>query len=481
MRGVAVNKRKIRDILVFGGALFSVFFGGGNLIFPAYIGEKSGTLWTVGLVCFALAATGVACATILAIVKASEKNGPANSESGASFMELLSPLGKFSSALLSVLLVLSIGPMIVIPRTCATTYSMGLSQLFPSLNQAVFSVVFFSVVALFTIRKNAVVDIVGQYLTPVLILVLAILCIKGMISPLGPIADPTVDFTVVKTSVMYGYESMDALGGGLFCIILIKTIRDHGYVTIKQQFKVMVPAAIAAFSAIFVIYSGLCYLGASTGSLGMGELNQTDLMVNIVDLLLQKWGLVLLTAIVFFACLTTAIGLTSASAQFFHALFKEKISYNAMAIIVCIWAGLISNLGIDSIIAFAGPIVNVLFPVLLTQVALTFFNDRINNVTVNRGAALGALITAIASAACDLGFAVPLVTSLPLVDYGFGWVIPAILGGIIGAFLPKNKGGAAHAEPAEPEPAKPELAEPSSSTSLKMTATVMQPAVAARR
>ena len=473
-----MNKRKIRDILVFGGALFSVFFGGGNLIFPAYIGEKSGTSWVVGLVCFAFAATGVACATVIAIVKASEKHGPTNSESGSSFMELLSPLGKYSSTLLAVLLVLSIGPMIVIPRTCATTYSMGLHQLIPSLNQAVFSIVFFALVALFTIRKNAVVDIVGQYLTPVLLIVLAILCIKGIVSPLGPVAEPAADFTIVKTSVMFGYESMDALGGGLFCIILIKTIRDHGYVTIKQQLRVMVPSAITAFVAIFVIYCGLCYLGASTGSLGMGDLNQTDLMVKIVHLLLQNYGLVLLTTIVFFACLTTAIGLTSASAQFFHALFKEKISYNTMAIIVCIWAGLIANLGIDSIIALAGPIVNVLFPVLLTQVALTFFNDRINNVTVNRGAALGALITAILTSAADLGLAIPLIKSLPLVDFGFGWVIPAIIGGIIGAFLPKKKADAAESAPAEPEPTEPEFAEPTSAMDAEPTTAVLQQAVA---
>ena len=156
-------------------------------------------------------------------------------------------------------------------------------------------------------------------------------------------------------------------------------------------------------------------------------------------MLLQRGGVILMGTIVLFACLTTAIGMASAAADYFSTLTKKKLSYEFLIIVICISGFLISNLGIDSIIRLASPLLTILYPVVLTQVILSFFRRKIRKPTVYRGAALGAFITALAEAVADLGVQVPLLDRLPLSEAGFSWILPAIAGGLIGALIPHKE------------------------------------------
>lgn len=413
--------------VVAGLALFAVFFGAGNLIFPPFLGHEAGTGWLKGFLCFVTADAGLAIMTVLTTV---------NSE--GTMDEMLSPLGRIPARVLATALVLCVGPLVAIPRTGATTYELGAKALLPDCNSWVFSFIFFGIVALLTIRPTAVMDIIGKFLTPLLLITLAVLCLKGIFSPLGGVKPEPADFNVAKEGFLSGYQTMDALGAIPLTIMLLKSVSGKGFAGRKEQMKVMIPGSLIAFAGLFAVYGGLCYLGATTSMMELDGINQTGLVVLITEMLLKRFGVVLLGLIVLFACLTTAIGLTSSAADYFTALFKGKISYKAMVLIICGMAVAISNVGISSIIRLASPVLTVIYPIFLTQIVLVFFGQKISNHHIHRGAAIGAMLIAVLDTAAGLGLSMPFLHSLPLASYGFSWLLPAVLGGMIGGLIPQR-------------------------------------------
>ena len=62
--------KKVVDIIVVGFAIFSMFFGAGNLIFPPYIGMASGSGWLISYLGFIISDVGMILLSIIAIAKA---------------------------------------------------------------------------------------------------------------------------------------------------------------------------------------------------------------------------------------------------------------------------------------------------------------------------------------------------------------------------------------------------------------------------
>ena len=414
----------LTEAVVCGFTMFAVFFGAGNLIFPPYLGMEGGREWYKGFLCFAVADAGVAITSVLAGLRFS---GRAE--------DLLAPLGRIPARILLTINILCVGPLVAIPRTGATTFELGLSQLLPGFNTWVFAFLFFGLVALLTLQSTKVVDIIGKFLTPALLIALAVLCLKGILSPAGEIAESAKSTNISREGILAGYQTMDALGAVPFCIILLKGLGEKGIRERKEVFRVMIPACLVAFAGLFLVYGGLCYLGATTSSMELGNITEAGLMVMITELVLQKFGIVMLALIVFFACLTTAVGLTSSAAEYFSSLLHQKVSYRVMVLIICAAGAVISNFGISTIIKFASPLLSVVFPVYLTQVFLSFFNRWLHNPNIFRGAAAGAFLFSALDALDGLGLSLPFLNSLPLAGDGFVWVLPAVIGALIGAAI----------------------------------------------
>ena len=422
------QKRSKFDFIVVGFALFAVFFGAGNLIFPPYLGLESGTKWFPALAAFVVADAGLSILTVLAIVRLGTDH------------DLLGRLPKKAGSLCMDIVMAIVGPILCIPRTCATTFEMGAHVLFPNLSSWIFGLLFFAVVAVLTIRPGKVVDIVGKYLTPMLLITIAVLCIKGLITPLGDIVSPQPDFQTLKEGFLNGYQTMDVLGALAITIVIMKTVQDKGYSDKKSQMKVIGRAGIVAGVALFLVYGGLAYLGATTSNMKLSsEIGHTELVVLVTFLLLRRFGVVLLALIVFFACLTTAVGLVSSASTYFSERLKGRVSYTALVLIICAMGMLISNVGISTMISLASPLLSVLYPLLLTQVFLSFFSEKIRKNGVFIGAALGAVIPMLLDVAYGFGLPFGFITKLPLYSLGFVWVIPAVIGGFIGAMIPEKK------------------------------------------
>lgn len=418
--------KKNKDILIIGFALFSMFFGAGNLIFPPFIGMTSGSSWLTSFLGFVIADVGIILLSINAVAKA------------GSFQNVVFKAGKRFGVSLEIIMMLCLGPILVIPRTAATTFEMSIIPITSSLNSVVFSIIFFGLTFILTIKPTKVMDIIGKFLTPVLLIALALLIGKGVLQPLGKLNNVNSDGLFIN-GLTQGYQTMDALGIGGVTALIMSSFISKGYKDKKENISMTLKSATIAGIGLILVYGGLAYLGATVSTVYDKSISQTALLVNITNSLLGRNGIIILGVIVAFACLTTAIGLTSVTAKYFEDVSNKKIKYSHLVTIICLFSAVASNLGVDKIISIAAPILTVIYPVSILLVFMSTFNKFFISPSVFKGAAFATLLISFLNVADSLGFTINFIHKLPLSSLGFNWVIPAIIGGLLGKLIIKDK------------------------------------------
>lgn len=426
-----MNNLKGKDIMAVGLTMFAIFFGAGNLIFPPYLGRMTGAEWFLGFFFFFIVDIGVSMIAIFATIRSKD----------LSMTGIPSRLGKKMATVVAIIIATCLAPCLAVPRTAATTFEMGWSQMFPNLSIWIFSFVFFAIVCFLTIRPSKVVDIVGNYLTPILVVCILVLIVLGIVDPIGPIKDESTVVTI-KEGIINGYQTMDPLGVGLIIVAIMGAVSEKGYTSKEVQGRLLARAALIAAILLFIIYGGLTFLGATVSSGGFEDYNQAALLVAITQELLGTWGVIMMAVIVLFACLTTAIGLTSGFAGTLEKLTNGKCKYKAVVIIMSVFSFVVSNAGIATIISVAAPILSVIFPCFITMAVLMFFGKYIKNDNVIRVATAFAFVISLSEVLNGFGLPLTYTQYLPLHTYSLGWILPAIVGGIIGKFIPsKNSEG----------------------------------------
>lgn len=420
------KKDLTKNMLIIGFMMFSTFFGAGNLIFPPYLGMLAGEQWQVGFLGFLIGDVTLAILAIIATCRFEDAN-----------KGVLTRGGNVFATLVSSAMVLCVGPFVCIPRTASTTFEISIQPFFTHFNTILFSVLFFILVLFLTIRPTKVVDIVGKFLTPALLIVLALMIIKGLITPLGNPADSKIDM-VFAEGLVQGYQTFDAMGGTVVAILVMATIIEKGYGEKRARVQIAIRSGIIAGIGLMLVYGGLCYLGSTVSDMYGTEIVQTALLVNITNALFGITGQALLGVIVILACLTTAIGLTSSVAQYFSTLTKGKLKYETVVAAVCIFSAVTSNFGVAAIVGFSIPILTFLYPAVVTMIVLSTFTDFIQNDNIYKVAGYGALAVGLIDIIDD-AVGMPFMQSLPLAQFGFGWVTPVVILGVIGALIPFKK------------------------------------------
>lgn len=424
-----MREGKMKDIFVVGFAIFAMFFGAGNLIFPPYLGLKSGTSWFVGFLCFIIMDIGLSVLTLLVVTKL-----------GKGARGVTEKLGRKPSLLILALNVICLGPLIAIPRTAATAFEFAVEPFYPSASTTVFSIVFFTAVVLFCLKQSKVIDIIGTVFAPLMLCALLVLIIKGIVTPIGTVELGISAGEAVKEGVNAGYQTMDVMAAMIFSATILSAVVQKGYKTQKQQFRMVSASGILAMLILFVVYGGLAYLGASVSGTYPHDVDRVVLLIAITKALLGRNGMVLLGGMVCVACLTPAIGLLSSSASFFEKQCEGRIKYRTFVIGFAVISCAISNLGISKILKLASPILNILYPLLILMVVLGIFKDYIKNDNVYKAAAFGTLIVSLLSLAEQFTGINFYLEALPFSQYGFQWVVPALVFGIVGGcVLPKEK------------------------------------------
>ena len=428
-------KKSMTHILIVGFALFSMLFGAGNVIFPPYLGLGAGSQWGIGFLFYYLADIGLALVALFAV----QRSG--------GYDAITRPVGKAASTLLMSLIILCIGPMVGIPRTAASTLELSVLPIFPEMNAVVFSVIFFAIIALLCLKESSVVDIIGKVLTPLLIVGLLILIIKGVIDPIGPVPQGVLVENVPATGIEAGYQTMDVLAIVIFGIIISKSVKAKGYDTARSQSRIILGAGAVAGVFLCVMYLGLTYLGVTASGMFDLSVDRTVLVTTIVHALLGQTGTVLFGVVVALACVTTAVALVSCAADHFATLSGGRIKYTWLVVAICAFSGFFSTFGLNQIIAIAGPILDVVYPPTLMLLAMSFFARRVTNVWAYRLGALGALVVSLMTVAARFGAPFGFLSSLPLNSLGFGWILPAIVCAVAGSMIPSHYASTVLADP----------------------------------
>lgn len=416
------SNNTVRDIIVVGFALFSMFFGAGNVIFPPYLGMESGPQWLLGFSAYFIADIGLALLGVFALLRV-----------GSSEAVTLR-LGKIPAELLMCAIILCIGPMVAIPRTSATTFEMAITPNIPGVSPVLFSVLFFALILALCIKESAVVDIVGKVLTPLLLVGLFAIIIKGIVTPLGEIAALPQIANAAVTGIKAGYQTMDALAALPFGIIVLQSVTAKGYDSGRKQFRVVGGAAVLAGVLLLCVYMGLAYLGATVSAQYTSDIGRAQLIMALVEALMGKVGVILFGVVVGLACVTTAIALTSSAAAYFAELCRGKVSYKVFVIAICVFSAVVSNLGLDRIVAVAAPVLDVIYPPTLVLIFISLLAPRLPD-RVSRGAAIGALLTSVLCALNANGIHIPFMANLPLYDLGLSWLLPAVIFGLAASLL----------------------------------------------
>lgn len=417
-----------KDKWIVGLALFSMFFGAGNVIFPPYLGMTAASMWVPAFICYYIADIGLAMLAILAMLKCdSDIEG------------ITCRIGRIPAVLLSTLVVLCVGPMLAIPRTAATTFEMGVSPIFPGVNPLVASIAFFVLIWVLCVKEASVVDIVGKFLTPALFIGLMIVIIKGIIDPLGPIAAEPKVSNIISSGIISGYQTMDVLAALIFGVIIVKTVKEKGYTEIKAKNAVIGGAGLVAGAGLLIVYFGLAHLGATASTMYGVDVSRSTLILEIIKNLLGNVGMVIFGIVVALACITTAVALVSSSGAYFSRLSKGRVSYKVIVTIVCVISPVIANIGLDEIIAISEPVLSIVYAPALTPIILTIVGDKIKNDNVFKAAALGAFLISVLETAANHGLGFQFVNYLPLHHFGFGWLLPTVICGVAGYFIKGDK------------------------------------------
>ena len=426
-----MKSKKLSNILTLGFALFAMFFGAGNLLLPPLIGVEVGSNYFVAMLAFGLTGILLPFTGILSVVF-----------SGNSFNDLGHRVNKHLAAILGTIIMACIGPLIAIPRTAATTYEVGLKPFFPNLNPIWGSVIFFAITLALAIRPSRVVDVIGNYLTPVLLVLLALLIVVGIVHPTANLEASRM--TMVESfsrGFIEGYQTLDVLASVIFAGIIINAARDKGYTDTKSKTQVVIVSGLLSTTCLLFVYGGLIYLGATSG-ITDSSISRAELLIDISRNILGDYGLVAIALCMAFACLTTSIALTTAVASFFSQLSKGKLSYTVVAIICTVISFGLSVKGVDEIINFAYPPLAFVYPITITLVIyIVLFGKIIQSKTPYIGALLASSIVATLGLLKLLGFLnediVLGLNKIPFFEYDLGWIVPSVIGFVIGLVYDK--------------------------------------------
>lgn len=425
-------KKKLLDTIIIGFALFAIFFGAGNLIFPPYLGVTAGENWGIATLAFLISDPLL---SIIAVMVVAALGG-----SALNIGRRVHPL--FASALAAIC-VLLIGPIFAVPRTGASTHEIFVQSYFPEAPQWITSLVFFGIVLWITYKENSVMDAIGKYLTPILLLILFLIFV-------GAVLQPNASFAATDRTGLFaqgfkeGYQTMDVLGAPLLAGVVMKDITRRGYLNKKDQFRMMFGVGIVAFILLALVYSTLAYSGASMSTVIDTTAQRAAMLTTIVKNLLGSWGQLAMGLAVCFACLTTAIGLTTTCGQYFEEVSKGKISYKKTILVTVAVEFIISLVGVDSLINLAVPVLTFIFPIMIALILFSAFDQYIPYDWTYLGAVVGAGIVGLVQGINTLsqllggkllGDAVKLIGTFPLATYGLEWIVPTFVGALIFTIL----------------------------------------------
>ena len=439
--------------LLVAGTLFGMFFGAGNLIFPVHLGQLAGRQFLPATIGFILTAVGIPILGVAAI-------GNTHSEG---LQDLSRRVGRRYSYFFTCLLYLTIGPFFAIPRCATTSFTAGVrpllgTQLSEQTMLFLFSLIFFALVFVFSIRPGSITLWIGKIINPLFLLFLGVLIVTALLHPSiavsGAVPDASYQNGAFFSALSQGYETMDAIAGLAFGIVVVSVIRQMGVQEDSAIAKEVLHSGMLAGLLMAFIYLLTILIGVQ--SLGQFELSENGgiALSQIANYYLGRMGTWIIA--ITFACLKTSIGLVTSCAETFVKLFPHALSYRAWAVVFTLFSLIVSNVGLSAIITYSVPVLMLIYPpaitlILLALVGNAFQHDKKVYVCVTICTWAASIFDFLAALPDEMQSALhlePVIAvarqTLPLFDLNLGWILPSLVGLCIGLLRRRKEKSADH-------------------------------------
>ena len=420
-------RKKVITVVAF--ALFSLFFGAGNLILPPQLGFKAGNAWWLVAIGFCISAILIPILGILAHAKLQ----------GGMF-----DFAKKVSSTFSVIycfIVYAISISLPSPRTASVTHEMGVQPFFNS-SSLLTSIIYFVLVFLFVINRSKILDIIGKLLTPAIILILLAIVGTALFNFDFNFGDNQFS-SPFSSGILEGYQTFDAIGavvvGGVI-IVSINLRKDEGSYEAKKS--LIAKSGLLAGLGLFLIYVGLIITGAIMHKEFDAAINRTGLLSGISLKTLGSTANLFLSVLVSLACFTTAVGIVTGTADFVKGQFaSSKNAYLVTAIFGCLLGILMGQFDVHYIIAVAVPALMFIYPITIILILLNVLPDAYASKQVFRAVVLTTFIFSIPDFLGSIGFGESIARIskwIPLSNHQMGWVLPAFVVFIVVNFISKS-------------------------------------------
>jgi len=350
-------------IIATGLAMFSMFFGAGNVVFPLALGQIAQDKNLFAIIGMLITAVGVPFAGFIAMTLFD-----------GDYKRFFSRIGNVPGFLVAAIIMGLIGPFGATPRCIALSYSTAKAFL-PSIPLPLFSAIACVIIWLFTFRRNTIIDSLGYVLTPLLLISLGIIIVVGLSTHSGtsPLADHN-NLSVFLKGLNDGFQTMDLLGAFFFSSVAItglKSALSKRESTHRQLVTTTLLASSIGASLLALVYVGFSYVAAFHSN-AIQNIPSDELISMIAIHILGPKAAIVACLAVSLACLTTAIALASVFAEFIHKdLSFNKIGYGPSLIITLVITYFVSTLNFTGIAAFLLPVLQICYPALI---ALTILN-----------------------------------------------------------------------------------------------------------
>ncbi|PMD72071.1 branched-chain amino acid transport system II carrier protein [Companilactobacillus nuruki] len=428
-----------KNLFFIGSMLFGLFFGAGNLIFPVFLGQQAGK--NVFYAIIGLLITGVGL-PLLGVASM----GMTGSNS---VFDLAEKVNRPYAYIFTILLYLTMGPFFAIPRLATISYQLGIAP-FVSKNQQslfllIFSAIFFIGTFLLSRKPSKLMTYVGKWLTPIFLILLGVLVVTAFAKPMGGLdslpqghyaSDP------ILTGFTEGYNTMDALASLAFGVVVIDTIKSLGVKHPGQIAKDTIKSGLISVVLMGIIYMFLALIGTmSVNKLPLAP-NGGVTLAQVFNYYFGSFGSLLLALIAIIACLKTSIGLTSAFGETAKEMFP-RFNYQAILIVAIGLSFIVANIGLTRLINYSTPVLMFLYPLAMVLILISVFTPLIGDSKWIFGMTtlftmIPALFAGINALPKNLknnefvSWILNLNNHLPLATMSLGWVVPALIGLIIG-------------------------------------------------
>jgi len=423
---------KTKQTFIFGFAIFAAFFGAGNLILPPLLGFRSGPDWWLVAFGFIISATII---PLLALFGHAKLQGTM-----LNFGNKVSPL--FSLIFCLCIYVITIA--LPCPRTAAVTHEMAILPYF-GVSSLVTSTVYFVLAFVFVMNRNNVLDILGKYLTPIIVVILIVIILIGIFSPSTGTNPSILETPPIVSGLLEGYQTYDAMAGLLTGGILVISVKKFNKeMSFKEMKSMIARSGLIAMSGLFIIYMGLIFIGSTFNAQFPEDISRSQLLFELSNRTLGNIGGTFLSVLVALACFTTAVGIIVGTADFFQGLFKNsKRAYLITAIISCFIGIGVGQMDVSNIIEVAFPALMFIYPLAIVLIILNILPEKYASKQVFRAVVLAAFIFSIPD---FMSFLIPaeklesITSIIPFSKFKLGWVLPALLAFIIvNIITAKNK------------------------------------------